>query len=194
MLPLLRWVLRETTDRPMDLRFIDRSLLQTRARTLAEKVEVAVRFGPWDLLFIHRDSDGQPVEWRSAEIGVAAGPQTYVPVIPVRMTEAWLLHSEPAIRAAAGRPSGAEPLGLPPVRRLEALPDPKEMLREALVAAHGATGWRARQFDPAAAIHRVADLIEDWRPLRELPAFRRLETDTRVALTRLGVSVRFPAN
>lgn len=192
LVPILRWILRETTDRPLDVRFIDRGLFPERARTLAEKVELAVRFGPWDLLFIHRDSDGQPVEWRSAEIASAAGKHAHVAVVPVRMTEAWLLHSEPAIRAAAGRPSGAEPLTLPPVKRIETLPDPKEVLREALTTAHAATGRRARQFEAAAAVHRVADLIEDWRPLRALPAFQRLEADAREALVRLGVPVGTP--
>lgn len=94
-----------------------------------------------------------------------------------------------AIRTAAGRPSGRESLALPPLARLEATAGPKQLLHESLKRANGATGRRAERFDSAAAIHRLADLVEDWAPLRALPAFRRLEEDTRAALTELGLPV-----
>ncbi len=189
LLPVLRWLLAETTPKPLELRFVDPVLLPGRARTLAEKVERAALLGPWDLLFIHRDADAQPPEWRLSEIANAAGRQPHVAVVPVRMTEAWLLVSETAIRAAAGRPSGAEPLSLPRLKGIETLADPKVTLRDALTKAHAAAGRRARRFDPDAAVHRVAELVEDWSPLRILPAFGALEADLRKALARLGVAV-----
>jgi hypothetical protein len=80
-------------------------------------------------------------------------------------------------------------LGLPPLARTEHLPDPKRALRDALVSAHGADGRRARQFRPDAARHRVAELIEDGSPLRQLSAFRQLEADTRAALVSLNVPI-----
>ena len=111
----------------------------------------------------------------------------HVCVVPVRMQESWLLHDESALRRAAGRPSGTEPLDLPPAKSWEILPDPKDVLHRALtIRASGAKGRRAKQFKPQVAAHRLANLIEDWSPLRRLPAFQKLETDMLNALVALG--------
>lgn len=64
----------------------------------------------------------------------AIGVQISVPhvcVIPVRMTEAWLLFDEAAIRQAAGNRLGRAPLALPPLDEVEQEPDPKSLLYEA---------------------------------------------------------------
>ena len=100
-----------------------------------------------------------------------------------------LLHDEAALREAAGRPTGTGEPGLPPAHRWDKLADPKRVLYEALRAANGARGRRAKSFRPARAAHRLADLITDWTPLRTLGAFTQLEADTATALARLGVPV-----
>lgn len=105
------------------------------------------------------------------------------------MQEAWLLHNEAALREAADRPSGTDPLDLPAAVRWERLPDPKPTLYNALRTASGATGRRAKRFKPARAAHRLAELITDWSPLRPLQAFAQLEADTRAALRNLGIVV-----
>jgi len=185
LLPVLRWVIERVTPEEFRVVWVDTSLFTT-GPTLAEKVRGALAVQPCGLLFVHRDADNQPPEWRFEEIRQAAGDQPHVAVVPIRMTEAWLLFDEGAIRAAAGRVSGREPLRLPALSRLEQVSDPKRVLRDALVMAHGATRRRARRFHPADARHRLADLIEDWTPLRQLTAFQRLEADTRDALSALG--------
>ena len=100
-----------------------------------------------------------------------------------------MLFDEPALRAAASRPSGKEPLSLPRLLQLENVSDPKNTLLRALKVANGATGRRARRFDATRAVHRLADLVDDWSPLRQLSAFRRCESDTRGALAALGCDV-----
>lgn len=52
---------------------------------------------------------------RRTEIVNALPAETtrHIPVIPVRMTEAWLLGHELSIRSAAGNPNGSENLELP---------------------------------------------------------------------------------
>ena len=96
------------------------------------------------------------------------------------MTEAWLLIDEKAIRQAADNPNGTERLELPPIQKLESLPDPKQWLHEALVLASEKKGRRLQQFkrDLPSRIHRVAALIDDFSPLRRLPAFQQFETLT----------------
>jgi hypothetical protein len=43
-----------------------------------------------------------------------------------------------------------------------------------------------------AALHRLADLVEDWSALRQLPSFQRLEADTRQVLGVLGLPLLEP--
>ena len=94
-----------------------------------EKIQAAVKWYPCDLLFIHRDAEGQSLLERKAEIDEAvslACKTVAIPpaiaVVPVRMTEAWLLFDIPAIRAAAGNPNGSVDLDLPRLADVEGLP------------------------------------------------------------------------
>jgi hypothetical protein len=187
LLPILRWLVAQISSADIRLEWVDSSRFAWPRRTLAEKVRLALLACPCDLLFVHRDADNQHPALRHAEIANAVGTQRFVAVVPIRETEAWLLIDESAILAAAGRARESSPLELPPTRRIEDVSDPKRRLHDTLRPAHAAVGRRARRFDPATAAHRVADLVEDWSPLRELSAFQRLETDTRAALLGLGL-------
>lgn len=138
------------------------------------RVEQALELYPCDLLFVHRDAEADGLEARLAEMQPLFDvTKTMVCVVPVRMTEAWLLHDEAAIRRAAGNPNGTAKLDLPPTKRLERLPDPKESLAEALLAASELTGRRRAREKRSFGVRRarVAELIDDYAPLLGLPAF-----------------------
>lgn len=187
MRAVLEWAIRQS------------SLLQGRGfvvqvaapgANLRDRLVRALQDYPCDVLFIHRDAEREPREKRLEEIRqavTAAGVPAFVPVVPVRMAEAWLLVDERAIRRAAGNPNGAAPLSLPRPAKLEDVPDPKKLLRECLIQASEKTGRRLQQFerDLAERAERVAELIADFSLLRQLPAFRLFETDTREVLSRL---------
>jgi hypothetical protein len=88
------------------------------SRTVADRLVAIAQLGdPFDIAFVHRDAEAQPAEARRAEISLGAQnagiTQPVVPVVPVRMTEAWLLLDEQMIRTVAGRPNGTGSLGLP---------------------------------------------------------------------------------
>jgi len=187
---ILEWLIARLTTAEIEIRWADLRGLPERPRGLGERIVVATRLYPCHILFVHRDAEHQDPEFRYTEVRVANTTGLgHVCIVPVRMQEAWLLHNEAAMREAAGRPSGTNPLDLPVAARWERLPDPKATLYNALRTASGATGRRAKRFKPARAAHRLADLITDWSPLRLLAAFARLEADTRTALRRLGVVV-----
>jgi hypothetical protein len=141
---------------------------------------------PCDLLFIHRDAEGESREARVAEIRehleAAGSRQAAVCVVPVRMQEAWLLFDEAAIRYAADNPRGRMSLAIPTFKKLEEVPNPKDLLWDLLSTASGLRPGRLRRFEPAPRIHRLADLIEDFSPLRRLSAFQALEKDLRQLL------------
>lgn len=182
----IEWAIAEASDRPFRGQWADRRTLDATTRGLPARLAAALAQFPCDVLFVHRDSDDRDHSSRVVEIDAAItaiGGARYVKVIPVRMQEAWFLFDEMAIRTGVGRPSGREDLDLPPLGNLEALADPKALLREAIKVASERSGRRWRKYSPGEAATRVAELITDYSPLRVLPAFRRLEEDIAEALS-----------
>ena len=98
-----------------------------------------------------------------------------ISIVPVRMTEAWLLFDEQAIRKAASNPSGRDPLKLPSLLAVDSIPDPKQQLKELLRQASGLSGRRLQKFNESKAIQLIADCIPDFSPLRKLAAFVNFE-------------------
>ncbi|MEZ5353198.1 MAG: hypothetical protein R2762_11225 [Bryobacteraceae bacterium] len=105
-----------------------------------------------------------------------------MPVIPVRMTEAWLLFHEGAIRQAAGNPNGSQDLHLQTVRTLDKLPDPKRTLHDAIMTASGLNARRRGSLPVNSRVHLIPSHIDDFSPLDALPAFRALQEYIRAAL------------
>jgi|SRR5581483_3800693 len=189
LLPVLSCLLRQhLPDMPIQAEWADLRRLPRAPRKLAPRIRKALEVYPCDVLFIHRDAEGEPRERRIEEIHEAAVGVSvaWVGIVPVRMQEAWLLFDEAAIRSAAGNPRGDSPLPLPDLAEVESLPDPKSLLHELLRSASGLQGRRRKKFSAPAVVHRVADLIPDFSPLRRLSAFQALEQDLSSTLARLG--------
>ena len=186
LLPILTWLLQQSgvtadvTGQWADFRF-----LRQRPNELHDRIRLALDLYPCELLFIHRDAEAQGRDARIIEITQALitiyhRHPTDVPaifVIPVRMQEAWLLIDEDAIRRAAGNPTGNVPFQMPNLNRIEELPDPKTTLYTLLRTASGLTGRRLRRLNLPWLRHRVAELIVDFSPLYDLPAFEALQND-----------------
>jgi hypothetical protein len=163
----------------------DLRVLRHPPDTLTRKIQVALDLYPCILLFVHRDCETQTVAFRQQEIKRALDDAqessttrpAAVCVVPRRMTEAWLLISERAIRIASGNPSGLTPLTIPAIGRLEDLPDPKETLFSLLREASELHGRRLRGLRVHKLVHRTVEFIDDFSPLRALPAFRAFEAE-----------------
>lgn len=175
--PVLRWLLDIHCPDATSLQFAEH--LPGNPKGMAARMATALDQYPCELLFVHRDAESIHPEIRRREIDEAwtaqAVGQHLVAIIPVRMTEAWLLLDEAAIRSASGNPNGTMPLKLPVAARLESLKDPKELLFEALRTASGRSAGRLKAFSPEARRHRVSELMFSYEPLRVLPSFARLE-------------------
>lgn len=183
LLPILQWVL---LDAAPTLELATPGFCARGSHDLAAAMRATVQEHRPHLLFVHRDAEGQDPGQRRAEIPSIDLP--LVKVVPVRMTESWLAFDERAVRIAADNPAGNAELSLPPLQRTEACPDPKMLLHQALLTAAEVRGRRRKRFqaDLAQRVHRLADLIQDFAPLRRLTAFRQLETDCVAALRSLG--------
>ncbi len=183
---MLRWLLEDLfPQQAIGIEWADLRRLPRPPRSLHEKLINAVEHYPCRVLFVHRDAEGESREKRVKEIEAAvASVQSQwqdapiiVHTIPVRMLEAWLLIDEQAIRRAAGNPSGTTSILLPQSGSLEGQVDPKATLHECLRKASGRSGRRLKKFNVHQAVHRVAELIDDYSPLRALPAFREMEQE-----------------
>ncbi|MBE2235061.1 MAG: DUF4276 family protein [Anaerolinea sp.] len=195
LLPLLSWLLRENGVKcAVQARLADLRRLPDPPRDLRDKIRLALDLYPCDLLFVHRDAEKQSLDQRKNEIheAINAPPAVAPPwvcVIPIRMTEAWLLFDETAIRHAAGNRSGRQSLALPGLMELESLPDPKTVLHELLRQASGLHGRRLKQFRATQSALRVSSLITDFSPLRQLSAFRTLESALQVVIESAGWAI-----
>ena len=183
LIPILKWVLLQTGVRSeVSGDWVDWGRFREPPRTLALKIESAVRLYPCNLLFIHRDAEAaQPADRRDEIRRALDGAGDSIPpsvcIVPVRMMEAWFLFSEWAIREASGNAAGRQSLSLPRLREIESIPDPKAILHGLLRDASGLSGRRLKGFRAAPAIHRMAEIIDDFSPLRELPAFQRMHEE-----------------
>src|SRR5690606_27399726 len=102
-------------------------------------------------VFIHRDGETASLATRLQGF---AGLDGVVPVVPIRMTEAWLLVDPSAIARAADRPFAQ--LQLPNLGQLEALPNPKKTLEDLLIEAAGnPSGRRRKKFRRSIVERRV---------------------------------------
>ncbi len=180
MIPILTWLLQENCSKAIAATFADLAIVGSTPRSLEAKVRAAMELYPADLLFVHRDAENASREQRLGEIEIASRDyprHPIVPVVPIRMHEAWLLISERAIREAAGNPNGTMSLSLPLKKTLEGHPDPKTALYNALRTASGLTGRHLNRFKVQPAAYRVSELIGDYSVLRGLSAFDALEAD-----------------
>lgn len=125
------------------------------------------------LVFAHRDAENAAYEVRLAEFN-GLEDERVVPVIPVRMTEAWLLIDPTAIAHAVGVPRAK--VTVPRPGELEALSDPKSVLEGLLIEAAGdPTGRRRKYLLRKLTTFRVgvASRIEDFSTLEQLPSYIR---------------------
>lgn len=185
LMPILTWLLRQNLPSlAIQQQWADPWRFPRRSKELHEKIKTTIDFYQCDLLFVHRDAETACLEDRQAEIRQAlarvrddAVLPNAICVVPVRMTEAWLLHDLGAIRQAAGNPNGTEPLTLPNLGDIESLPNPKRILHELLRDATEKGARRRKRFDTNKAVQLIPKYIEDFSPLRRLSAFAALEEE-----------------
>jgi hypothetical protein len=182
----ISWILRRkvSENTKVEGEWADLRFVRSKPTTLAEKIRIGLELYPCDLLFVHRDRDGNTVDSRREEISQAVleacdGRQNpaYVCVIPIRMLEAWLLFDKSAIRRASGNPNGRINLDLPAINRVEQIADPKTRLHTYIRTASQATGRRLQRMNIGHCVYLISSYIADFSPLLPLLAFDALDRD-----------------
>lgn len=177
LIPIINWTFEQIPNIRFNSQFAEVSLKPSAG--LLRRAKAAVDVYECDILLVHRDAEALDHNLRIEEIRghLASLGKPYVPIVPIRMSEAWLLIDEQAIRLAASNPNGNAELDMPRVDRLEGIPNPKNVLFEKLKLASELPTGRLRKFRPESCRHRVAELINDFSQLRHLPAFVQFESD-----------------
>lgn len=177
LIPIIQWVIESNFEHLATQGAFALEGIPPPARGLRARVDAALALYACEVLFVHRDAerDGHAVRRKEVQNDLGDLIHTWIPVIPVRMTEAWLLGDEAAIRRAAGNPNGRVALKIPATTKWEALPDPKEDLFALLRTA--AELPARRRIDEPRARSRVAQLTRDFAHLRRLDSFQRFEAD-----------------
>lgn len=127
------------------------------------------------LIFVHRDAENRSLEERMTEFDSINRPEV-VAVVPVRMSESWLLFEGSAIAGAAGSP--ASHVQVPKISEIEGIADPKDLLDQLLFEAAGSpAGRRGKVFRRSIVERRVSVSlrISDFKPLEGLRAFRQFQ-------------------
>lgn len=183
LMPIVDWLI---SSRFPDIAFsgVLAAGLPAARHGLHARLSEATRLFPCDILLVHRDAESGPADMRSSEIAEAMQgiENRHVPIVPVRMTEAWLLISQEAIRRASGNPNGAAPLQLPQLNRIEHQPDPKAILLRALSVASDVGARRRAGLDLHAMRRRVAEYINDFSALRQFQTFVTFEAQLNAAI------------
>lgn len=139
--------------------------------------------GRIDIAVVHRDADNVGSAVRRAEISEAVDSLKYnalvVPVVPIRMTEAWLLLDEAAIRMVAGNPRGRTHLDLPKCHEVESHADPKKLLSECLLKAADVTGRRRERVAKRFSQNRrqLLERLDRHGAVTELESWKSLVSD-----------------
>ncbi|MFC5498493.1 hypothetical protein ACFPOE_13185 [Caenimonas terrae] len=186
LVPVVEWVLQHRLQIQYAFQInIANTGLPPMSAGLQERLLRAHALYPCDILLIHRDAEAMPHQDRVDEVIAAAAPlqgMGAVPVVPVRMLEAWLLADEVAIRRAAGNLHGAVNLVLPARAQWATNPNPKQTLFALLKAATELHGRRLAKFSPHAARYRIAELISDFSYLEGIAAFDAMVNALRAQL------------
>ena len=166
----------------------------TRSGLLVDKIQQGLEHsGGCDLLLVHRDADSDIDTARAGpgkryeEIAEAIARSEYIGpwagIVPVHMTETWLLLEPSAIRRVAGKPNGTVPLGLPERGEVERESNPKGCLEQALISASETTGRRLKKLRRDLP-HLRRLLLEDLPAggsLESVPSWVRFRNDLSVA-------------
>ncbi|HHQ4575230.1 TPA: hypothetical protein ACSPZW_001751 [Aeromonas hydrophila] len=120
-------------------------------KVVRDMVNAAIKLNPIaDIIFIHRDADNAGIEDRLNEIVEHTAhivDKKIIPIIPNRMTEAWLLLDEEKLKISAGNAGYNKDLHLPSPITVEKIANPKDFLFNKLREVSELTGRKLERFN-----------------------------------------------
>jgi hypothetical protein len=194
-------VLRQFEIKAVEVSFRNLSRISTSTNRNECILEAARRAYECNILFVHSDAD-HPTRERAYLERFLPGYElvqrtqgtickSLVPIIPVRMTEAWMLAADHALfQEIIGTNMRPQELGLVNrARQVESIQDPKQALRQILQRA-GSHSSRRHQNTDIHPLYLALGRRIDLDRLYNVPSYRRFVEDLTEALARLDFIVR----
>lgn len=177
---------------------LNRTIDRQFPRRVERILEAARRSAGYHMLIVHADAD-HPTPDRAMRERIQPGFERVhnadepvcdelLPIIPVQMTEAWMLADPEALQAVIGTDVEAQALGLPArAHQVESEPDPKQILRQTIQNALAHRSRRRRRIDLGTVYEPLARQIS-LRRLRAVPAYRQFVSDMTETLIALHLA------
>jgi hypothetical protein len=164
LIRVIAWVVHQHANVDLNAQFAEN--LPPASGGLDRRVVRALELYPCDILVVHRDAENSDSVVRENEISLACRNvfNRFVPIIPIRMTEAWLLGDELAIRRAAENAGGTPRLDMPTRKQWETMADPKQRLHQLLQTASSLSKRRLKGKHIGRWVARTADLVDESWP------------------------------
>ncbi|MDZ4763639.1 MAG: DUF4276 family protein [Chloroflexota bacterium] len=158
-------------------------------------LEVAKAGYGYSLIIFHQDADASDTQkclserfqprYETVKNTDEQINKTFVPIIPVRMTEAWMLVDFEAFKRVTGTDKNADDLEFPNrPHQVEALQEPKFIFEQAVRKSRNSSRRRRRMIDPSEIYVPLAAQI-DLERLRLVPSFHEFETGLKDILQQL---------
>ncbi|MFO7655742.1 MAG: hypothetical protein R6W78_01635 [Bacteroidales bacterium] len=185
LLPIIDFLLKSIVpDEDIIGERADLARLPKPPKRLEEKILTALELYEPDYIFIHRDAEKMLLSERDNEIEIAiqkvraktAATNPFFKLIPIKMTEAWLLIDEKAIKHASGNPNSRIRLDMPSIKNLEKISNPKRILEQLIKSASGLSGRRLQSLNLRMHIQLVSMYIDDFSVLEGLVAYKHFKT------------------
>lgn len=167
----------------------------TRAENIAA---VARQVAGFHLLFVHADADSPTADraWREriqpglalitqAQAAAEAICADVVPVIPIHMTEAWMLVDHEVLLDVIGTTMQPHQLPRLSAQQIEDIADPKARLVETMQTALASRPKRVRRQRSSSELYEPLGRRIALARLAQLPSYQRFVDDLRQALARL---------
>lgn len=172
--------------------------LTCTAKKFSQKIlKLATLYSSLDVICVHCDADGRsskkvmnnkinPAFQLVENSDKGKMCKNLVAVIPVQMTEAWMLADFDLLKDEIGTRMSNRELELPVrINQIESLSNPKEKIINALRIAQASKPRRRRKIKISELYTPLSQKLS-IKELRELPSFRAFEENAREALKRLN--------
>lgn len=157
---------------------------------------VAQRVYGYHLLFVHADADANTsaaaLQHRIRPgVALVQGAQQrgervcaeLVPIVPVQMTEAWMLVDTEALLDIIGTPTTEHRLRIPAkAQQIELIADPKQQLTQIFAEVLASRTRRVRRRHTIAELYEPLARTINLAALSQLPSYQRFVTDLTQAL------------
>jgi hypothetical protein len=173
-------------------------LIEKSGDTFNEQVlNLTIKHNYFHVICVHRDSDSPSADITfensinpafSAAISYDGNNcKILVPLVPIQMTEAWMLVNKELLKNKIGTILSDQELGLPArIKQIEGISDPKGLINNAIrIAKNSSTKRRRRNFTISSLYSPISQELE-ISELEKLSSYKSFKDSVRAAFEKLN--------